>query len=69
MNSLYALFSKWSLRASSARVELLLIPQAILKNGAMLKRLNGKGELDYEKRIILRFVPWSTCNVCVLPEN
>ena len=69
MNSLYALFSKSSLRASSARVELLLIPQAILRSGAMLNRLNGKGELDYEKRIILCFVPWSTCNVCVLPEN
>ena len=42
MKNLYALFSKWSLKASSARVELLLIPQAILRNGAMLKRLNGK---------------------------
>ena len=69
MNSLYALFSKWSLKASSARVGLPLIPPAKLKGGATLKRLNGKGELDYEKRIILRFVPWSTCNVCVLPEN
>ena len=39
MNSLYALFSKWSLRASSARVELLLNSSSDIEEWGDVKKI------------------------------